>query len=115
MSTLGSNIFLEPEYSTGFPIIDYMASRGTYQISDDVKKFYGTDIDAERLIFIKELQIYTFNKETPFRKLPNTIFSLAIETKNNTKKKYSLKVIRIMDFYLDKSLAKIKPPPADTH
>ena len=109
MSTLGSNIFLEPEYSTGIPIIDYTTSRGTYQISNDVKKFYGTDIDPERLISIKELQIYTFNKEKPFRKVLNTIFSLAIETKNNAKKKYSLKVIRIMDFCLDKYLAKMKP------
>lgn len=98
MSTLGSNIFLQPEYSTGIPVIDYMMSRGTHQISTDVKRFYGTDIDAERLISIKELQIYTFNKKKPFRKVPNTIFSLAIETKNNTKKKYSLKVIHIMDF-----------------
>ena len=79
------------------------------QISNDVKKFYGTDIDPEILISIKELQIYTFNKKKPFRKLLNTIFSLAIETKNNTKKRYSLKVICFMDFCLEKYLAKIKP------
>ena len=91
---LGSNIFLEPEYSTDIHVVDYNTSRRKYQISNDVKKYDGSYIDANLWISIKELRLYTFSVEEPFKKISNTIFTLVNETDGkNTKKKYNLQVI----------------------
>ena len=94
LSILGSNIFLEPEYSTDIHVVDYNTSRRKYQISNDVKKYGGSYIDANLWISIKELRLYTFSVEEPFKKISNTIFTLVNETDGkNTKKKYNLQVI----------------------
>ena len=108
LSILGSNIFLEPEYSTDVHVVDYNTSRRKYQISNDIKKHDGTYIDASLWISIKELRLYTFNIRQPFKKTSNTIFTLENETDGkNAKKKYNLKVISLISFYEDSNVANI--------
>ena len=111
LSTLGSNIFLEPEYSTDVHVVDFNTSRRRYQINNDIKKHDGTYIDANLWIFIKELRLYTFNITQPFKKTSNTIFTLENETAGkSTKKKYNLKVISLISFYGDSNVANINFP-----
>ena len=108
LSILGSNIFLHPEYSTDIHVVDYNTSRRKYQISNDIKKYDGTYIDANLWISIKELRLYTFNKEQPFKTISNTIFTLENETDGKSaKKRFNLKVISLISFYGDSDVASI--------
>ena len=81
------------------------------QLSNHIKKYNGTYVDANLWLSIEELGIYTFNKEQLFKKIGNTIFTLVNESDGkNAKKKYSLKVISFIGFYRDSNVANIKLP-----
>ena len=109
LSILGSNVFLEPEYSTNIHVVGYKKSPRKYQISTDIKKCGSTYVDANLWLSIKELRIYTFNKEQPFEKITNTMFTLVNESDGkNAKKKHSIKVISFIGFYRDSNITNIK-------
>ena len=116
MCLLGSNIFLEPDYSTDIHVAKYKMSPRKYQLSNHIKKYNGTYVDANLWLSIEELRIYTFNKEQLFKKIGNTIFTLVNESDGkNAKKKYSLKVISFIGFYRDSNVANIKLPQEIKH
>ena len=109
MSILGSNVFLGPEYSTNIHVVEYKKPQRKYQISTDIKKYGGTYVDANLWLSIKELRIYTFNKEQPFEKITNTMFTLVNESDGKSaKKKYSIKVTSFVGFYRDSNITNIK-------
>ena len=106
MSILGSNVFLGPEYSTNIHVVEYKKPQRKYQISTDIKKYGGTYVDANLWLSIKELRLYTFNKEQQFEKITNTLVNES--DGKNAKKKYSIKVTSFIGFYRDSNITNIK-------
>ena len=92
---LGSNVFLQPYFSRGSHVIDDDSFGKTYEISDNVDALHGVEFNRNMNISIKELQIYTFKKKEPFKKISNNIFSLVNYIRSRTRHRYNLKVMKI--------------------
>ena len=98
-SHLGSNVFLQPYFSRDSHVIDDDSFDRTYEISDNVDALHGVEFNRNMNISIKELQLYTFKKEEPFKKISNNIFSLVNYIRSKTRHRYNLKVMRINSYY----------------
>ena len=98
-SHLGSNVFLQPYFSRDSHVIDDDSFGRTYEISDNVDALHGVEFNRNMNISIKELQLYTFKKEEPFKKISNNIFSLVNYIRSKTRHRYNLKVMRINSYY----------------
>ena len=92
---LGSNVFLQPYFSRDSHVIDDDSFGKTYEISDNVDALHGVEFNRNMNISIKELQLYTFKKEQPFKKISNNIFSLVNYIRSRTRHRYNLKVMKI--------------------
>ena len=92
---LGSNVFLQPYFSRDSHVIDDDSFGRTYEISDNVDALHGVEFNRNMNISIKELQLYTFKKEQPFKKISNNIFSLVNYIRSRTRHRYNLKVMKI--------------------
>ena len=95
---LGSNLFLQPYFSRDSHVIDDDSFGKTYEISDNVDALHGVEFNRNMNISIKELQLYTFKKEQPFKKIPNNIFSLVNYIRSRTRHRYNLKVMKIVTY-----------------
>ena len=95
---LGSNVFLQPYFSRDSHVIDDDSFGKTYEISDNVDALHGVEFNRNMNISIKELQIYTFKKKEPFKKISNNIFSLVNYIRRGTRRRYNLKVMRIDNY-----------------
>ena len=92
---LGSNVFLQPYFSRDSHVIDDDSFGKTYEISNNVDALHGVEFNRNMNISIKELQLYTFKKEQPFKKISNNIFSLVNYIRSRTRHRYNLKVMKI--------------------
>ena len=91
---LGSNVFLQPYFSRDSHVVNDDSFGRAYEISDNVDALHGVEFNRNMNISIKELQLYTFKKEEPFKKISNNIFSLVNYIRSRTKHRYNLKVIK---------------------
>ena len=86
---------MQPYFSRDSHVINDDSLGKTYQISDNVDQLRGVEFNRNMNISIKELQLYTFKKDEPFKKISNNIFSLVNYIRSRTKHRYNLKVITI--------------------
>lgn len=87
---------MQSYYGGDSHVIDDDSIGSTYGISDDAYAVGAVTFSHTMKISIKELQLYTFKKKEPFKKISNNILIL-----HGHSHKCSLKVMRI-DIYCRK-------------
>ena len=70
--TLGANFFLQPGYNDGVCGIDDSSQRN-FSLWQRLKFSW---VIRSTALSIKEIQLYRYNKNKPFKKLPSNIFQL---------------------------------------